>query len=179
MQELTKSQNKAMLEMLDLLSKEENEVNRQLKTIVGSMVNIESQLEQMKIPDKHNRIYNSYNDLYQETNSLEALKRMIFIQWYAASEPFAFTGIAELDNNKQSYNLTALINLINTDYIDEEFKAMMVHYYSISDWYFNSYFDFESKVDLMSRNDPKFKSNSTFNNRGQMGNYWNDLLRNA
>jgi len=119
-----------------------------------------------------------YNELfcdYSSNEDIESLKRAIFIQWYAVSEPFFNTGILELDQSYQVANLFKVKNLLESNDIDLEFVAMLTHYYAISDFHLDMVFDMQEL--LVQFNSNKKLINGT-RERGIMGDYWEKVLKN-
>lgn len=164
-----------MKKILDKLNEEEYFVVNLIKSLSGTVENTECKLKEIGVPEQYKHIYNDYSQYYHESGSEEALKRIIFIQWYGASEPLAFTGIGELDTELENANLNILADLIRIGSIDSEFKSMILHYYSVSDWYFDSHSEFSDCVESISKKEYKINFELPFNNRGQMGEYWNTL----
>lgn len=162
-----------MIKTLYYLNKEEHSILNLVEALKGTIKEIENQLESLDIADKYRAIYKDYNSFFKSTNDLEALKRIIFIQWYAISEPFAFTGISELNIKLERDNIAFLIDLIAKRLIDEEFKKMIAHYYSISDWYFGADFKPSELAECI----PEISGDSglLFIDRGQMGRYLNAI----
>lgn len=162
-----------MIKTLDYLNREEHAILNLVETLKGTMEEIESKLESLSIAGKYRAIYKDYNSFFKSTNDLEALKRIIFIQWYAVLEPFAFTGISELNVKLERDNIAFLIDLIAKGLIDEEFKKMIAHYYSISYWYFGADFKPLELAECV----PEISEDSglLFIDRGQMGRYWSAI----
>ncbi|MDB5127440.1 hypothetical protein [Mucilaginibacter sp.] len=129
----------------------------------------------MEIYNKYKEIYLQYSEFYKKTHNLEALKRIIFIQWYAVVEPMTLTGIGELDQDIEEENLRHLYNLIINKEVDKEFLTMILHYYYIGDWYFNSFCDFSEALNSIAKQECTSFLVSQFKDRGQMGHYWNSL----
>lgn len=162
-----------MIKTLDCLNEDEHAIFNLVQTLKGTMEDVENQLESLDTAGKYRTIYQDYNSFFKSSNDLEALKRIIFIQWFAVSEPFAFTGISELNVKLERDNITFLIDLIAKRLIDEEFKKMIAHYYSISNWYFGADFKPSELAECI----PEISGNSglLFIDRGQMGRYWNAI----
>jgi len=64
---------------------------------------------------------------------LEALKRLIFLNWYVQAEHFCFTGINGLDKKTMSTSFKILNEYIAQGKLDKEF-TWMLSYYSSWDW---------------------------------------------
>jgi len=159
------------MNLLDELNLAEYDLMSQLGNVHGSIENRNITILKLNIPAKYAGIHKSYHDVYHSDQNGEALKRAIFLQWYAASEPMAFIGIGDLDDNVQKSCFTFLKDMIDKLGLDDEFKTMLKHYYSVSEWYFEHYFDF-SKISSYTE---ASKELLDFENRGQMGKYWRSL----
>ena len=160
---------KIMEELLKKLSDAENSLIIQIKQL--DVVNIEVSTE---IHNKYKEIYLQYSEFYNKTQNLEALKRIIFIQWYAVVEPVTLTGIGELDQEVERENLRNLYHLILHNKVDKEFLTMILHYYYIGDWYFNSFYDFSEPLSAI-KQEFAYYLMGQLKDRGQMGYYWNSL----
>ncbi len=163
-----------MIELLNKLSAEELNLSLKVKNLKGSMKSREDYLANSGIIQEYRTIYITYNDVFKRTKNLEVLKRIIFFQWYAVSEPLALTGIGELDATLIRNNFAVLSDFIIRQMPDNEFDGMILHYYSISDWYFNSFFDFGTLINIVLKRHNITKLRP-FENRGLMGEYWNSL----
>ncbi|MGX5691519.1 hypothetical protein [Arcticibacter tournemirensis] len=163
-----------MIELLNKLSAEELNLSIKVKALKGSMKGRQDYLANSGIIQKYRAIYMTYNDVFKRTQNLEVLKRIIFFQWYSVSEPLALTGIGELDDTLIRSNFAVLHDLILRQMPDNEFDGMILHYYSISDWYFNSFLNFTSLINMVLTRHNITKLGS-FENRGLMGEYWNSL----
>ncbi len=126
----------------------------------------------------YRKVHRLYTDLSYA--DIEALKRGLFIQWYALSEPNYLTGISDLDEeveNKIFINLTAFID---TNRIDYEL-TWMFNYYARWDWIFerlSTFKGFDKKI-VNEQNDklPDTIDRKAMDARGQMGKYWNSLTQ--
>jgi len=132
-----------MSEILDRLNQDEYSVINMINSSGGTMEDLDRRLIGLGIPQEYNNIYIGYSKYYKESGDIEALKRMIFIQWYGASEPLTFTGIGMLDEKLTDESLKLLPSVLLDDRVDAEFNIMMLHYYSIAHWYFDSHFDLQ------------------------------------
>ena len=161
-----------MQDSLIRLSNEEIDLYKQVTDFKGTFQDREKYIYEMSIDIKYRNIFLKYHTLYKETQVLEALKRQIFIQWYAQAEPMAFTGINALDPAVEKDNIDILGQLICNNKIDSEFTEMIFCYNDITEWFFNAYPDFVPFLGLLKR-----KSNDLLRipsiDRGQMGIYFN------
>ena len=113
-------------------------------------------------------------------SDIEALKRGLFIQWYALSELNYLTGISDLDEEIESKILVNLNAFISTGKIDYELTWMLT-YYAKWNWIFERLRIFKGfdKTIVNEQNDklPDTIDREAMNLRGQMGKYWNSLTR--
>jgi hypothetical protein len=139
-------------------------------------LNKEISLKKIKVEDTNITVL--YEELfigYSMNDDIESLKRAIFIQWYSVTEPIQYTGIGDLDVEFQKKNLFKVKELIVNKSIDVEFIEMLNHYYNISDWYFDTFLNFESLITINNHCKTNIK---VMRNRGLMGTYWNSILNN-
>lgn len=109
------------------------------------------------------------------SNSLEALKRALFIQWYCYTEPQYLTGIGNL--NRQNEN-KVLINLKKTfDFkkADKELLWMFNYHLRSNDILFGIYIDIFDYKSYYNKNEV-LPSQFASDNRGRMGQYWNSVI---
>ena len=127
---------------------------------------------------KYRKIHQTYADLSLADD--EALKRGLFIQWYALSEPDYLTGIADLDENAENKIIQSLNDRIEAGNVDDEL-IWMLNYYANWDWIFErltSFKGFSSKIVNEQNNHlPDKIDKEAMAQRGQMGKYWNSLTK--
>jgi hypothetical protein len=136
------------------------------------------------LADKYRNVHNQYLELYDTSSDLsikvEALKRLIFLNWYSVTEPVWFTGINELDASTVTDAYIRLNDFMTSYGLDEEFKWML-SVYSCWDYLVLPYvapasytlIDFVTNVDKTLRHSPHHQlTNGTMDDRGQMGIYW-------
>lgn len=111
--------------------------------------------------------------IYSEFNNMEYLKRVIFMQWYISAENYQFNDCITLDNEIEKKNLYKVLEAFNENELDDEFLVMLKHYFTICDWYFNS-FDLKGNLNHLFNNKISL-SKIDFNNRGIMGEYWKEI----
>jgi hypothetical protein len=136
-----------MEKQLNELGQKENAIVKSIKSLTGSIEVKEHKARQLGIFDQYSNIHDRYTNM----NCIESLKRAVFIQWYGSFEPLIYTGIDVLSKENEIKNIDRLIELIRGKNLDEEFTAMISYYYSLSDWYFNSYEDGEIIQDLATK----------------------------
>jgi len=132
---------------------------------------------------KLNEIFIEYRKVHQHYASLsfsdiEALKRGLFLQWYALSEPNYLTGISDLDKPAENEILKNLDKLISAEKIDSEL-IWMLNYYSSQEWILDrisSFKGFDKEIVNEKNNKlPITIDKEAMKLRGQMGKYWNSL----
>ena len=130
-------------------------------------------------------IFIAYNEVHRayaalSAYNIEALKRALFIQWFALSEPNYLTGISDLNEDIEAKVLENLSNLIETGNIDYEL-TWMLNYYASWDWIFDRIKSFKgfdkSVVNEQNNHLPETINREEMKERGQMGRYWNSLTR--
>ena len=141
------------------------------------------QLFDVGIFERYRNIHNQYFELYDKTSNseikIEALKRLIFLNWYSVLEPSCFTGIENFDQSTMFKAYSILNDQLNENQLDSEF-IWMLSYYSSWDWIILS--SSENKLTTLTNfvnnvgNSAAPKNQlpkGTMDNRGQMGIYWN------
>jgi len=162
LEELAKTENELHSTVLELYNKEQTEeLNEKLNTIFAS----------------YKKVHKYYSDLAKEED--EALKRGLFIQWYALTEPSYLTGIEELDKMAENNIIDLIEEKIQNNSLDTELK-WMINYYAIWGYVFDRFNNRKGLTELIANKTdslpPKLFSNKEeMNNRGQMGKYWNSL----
>lgn len=91
------------------------------------------------------------------------------------AEPPALTGINDIDEEISHDNINELVTFIKSEKLDNEFKAMLLHYYAILSWPFDRLYIFPELIALIQANRKPYKFALPFKNRGQMGEYWNSI----
>lgn len=124
-------------------------------------------------------IHSEYKNVHYEYSimadkNMEALKRGLFIQWYALTEPNYLTGISELDDKAERKIITYLKNLIDLNKADTEL-LWMLNYYLSWDWVFDRFKDI-IEFKKMDEEDKTLPTKIETEGRGQMGFYWNSIL---
>jgi hypothetical protein len=126
-----------------------------------------------------NEIYAEYKKVHKEyanmsETDIECLKRGLFIQWYAMTEPNYLTGIAELDGNAETKIITELKKRIDQNKADNELKWMLNHYLNWDFVFgrFKNIAEFSEDKNVVDLTSIKLE----MGNRGQMGIYWNSII---
>ena len=161
--QLTKFENELYLTVVEIYNKEQTtELNEELKTIFAS----------------YKQVHKNYADL--SNNDYEALKRGLFIQWYACIEPSYFTGIAEIDQEAEKNIIDNIEKHIQNKTLDVELKWML-NYFATWDFVFDRFSTRKGLVELIANKTDEFFptkiDNEAMSKRGQMGKYWNSFIK--
>ena len=163
----------------DLASQElELELLNQTIELVGSIEEKNDKVVYFGIGTKYQKIHQEYSRLAK--SELEALKRGLFITWYAMTEPSCYTGIVILDSNAENRILKILDRWLKSDIIDYELE-WMIDYYSNWNFVFERFTEFKYLQERLTRNKkvelPSEIDREEMSKRGQMGRYWNSLTK--
>ena len=140
-------------------------------------------LAQLGVFAEYRAVHQAYASLLEQDNHQESLKRALFIQWYAITEPGCFTGIREIDLQAELNVLVQLNKLLYMHAADAELLAMLKCY---SSWeYVFQREEFLHLSDLQTFVAAHSAGNelptsppiqlSEMSSRGQMGAYWLSL----
>lgn len=136
--------------------------------------------------EEFEEIYSSYRKIHMQYAELaskdrEALKRGLFLQWYAVTEAEHLSGISDLDEKAETLIIEKLDESIERNNLDRELKWMFNHY---SDWdyVFNRFKKYKSLNEAIKNRKedelPEIIDNELMENRGQMGQYWISFSKN-
>lgn len=133
--------------------------------------------------DKLEFIYDSYKNVHLYYSELakdndEALKRGLFIQWYALTEPSYLTGIGLLDDIAEEKIIDLIERKIQKKDIDLELNWML-NYYANWEFVFEKFSSHQALIRfILNRKDTELIFDKVdMSKRGQMGEYWNSLNR--
>ncbi len=164
---------------LDELSALENEWLAKQASVHGSHGDRDAGYERIGAYEAWREIFREYVMLSRD-GDLEALKRALFLYWYEYSEPHWLSGILKLDYALSEELLRRVNELASKGRLDEELRWMLPWYYSICDYYLDGRegIDALKQASMQETNmrDPQWWrlqcGRSSFENRGQMGEYW-------
>jgi len=162
--------------VLENTRRDARELKRQRVDAVESSVH--AQLRILGVPADYDKIYRSYvSHMNEPVYESEALKRALFLQWYADVEPIMFTGIGSIGINIQAEVLREIQGRIEKDSVDTELIWMLRWYASIREWHFDPFTDLASLKTFLLDKYPDFQMNAVFTEaslagRGLMGEYW-------
>lgn len=165
---------------IEEITVEENDLLNVVRQFKGDMDLIFERMQKDRIFKKYSDIHREYVELATKEKNIEALKRSIFIQWYALSEPSCFTGIRDLSEENEKRALRFLEKIIIENKIDSEFNSMLFHYKEVNNITFSQFKSYqilnEYLNNISEHNHFENLSKFLFNNRGQLGNYWQIIL---
>lgn len=133
---------------------------------------------------RHEPLFQKYREIHKAYASLaskdiEALKRGLFIQWYALTEPPALSGISGLDPESIRAVAVALNARLETGDTDEELIWMLSHYIGVADFTFDQFKDLGHLANFVSTYTetiyPASIDREAMKCRGGMGMYFNSL----
>ncbi|AMM51529.1 hypothetical protein TH61_10585 [Rufibacter sp. DG15C] len=159
---------------LQQLAQEENRLYSRALQLKSSKTRDEVTLQEIFVAYKE--VHSQYAVLAELEP--EALKRALFLQWYAQVEPSDLSGICELDEDSELKVIQVLDNRIRAGTLDKEL-AWMLSYYIDWDFVFNRFSSFKSLQEFMLEGKqisfPERIDRVAMRRRGQMGIYWNSL----
>ncbi|RWY47339.1 hypothetical protein [Mucilaginibacter gilvus] len=171
------------------LSDNELEIYKRTQFNLNSNVSTKGGWDDNKlILDNYKSIHLEYLKMFHESSDedikLEALKRLIFINWEAIVEPDWLTGIDDLDEAAVFESYSILNDYMEQGKFDLEFTWMLSHY-AVWDYVFLPYVEnklftlnqFVKTIDISRKKFPQELPGDAFENRGQMGIYWELIIK--
>jgi hypothetical protein len=161
--------------MINELTRKENKLYLKVCSLNGTIEEKYKQVTNLGISNDYKIIHQKYAEL--SSDNIEALKRGLFISWFAVSEPSFLTGIDELDENAQEKIIKGINERIKNQTVDFELNWML-DYYKTWDYAFSKFAKYELfYAKIMSNKEIKMPKidKQKMENRGQMGIYWNSL----
>ena len=125
-----------MLASLSDLAAEEERLMLEVGRVSGTIEEKQAALRDLGVFDAYRTVHAAY--AAGAPSDGEALKRALFVQWYAAVEPAAFTGIADVDDSAAARVLAEVERHVRAGTLDPELAAFVALYRSIADWYFDA-----------------------------------------
>ncbi|TFF40372.1 hypothetical protein [Mucilaginibacter psychrotolerans] len=171
------------------LSQNEHEIYKRTQQQLNSNVATEADWQADKlILDNYKAIHREYLRVFLESDDeatkLEALKRLVFLNWNLIVETDWLTGIDDLDEAVILGSYTILNNYMKQGKFDVEFAWMLSHYavwdYAILQFVENKLPEltqFVNTIDISKKKFPTHLPAGTFENRGQMGIYWELMIK--
>lgn len=165
---------------LDELTAEEDRLSRIIEGASGQIEDRDHYLEEHGVYDAYAIVYQRYVALALR-GDVEALKRAIFLQWYAVAEPYWLSGIPDPANLPMRSMLAVANEQITQGSLDIELQWMLPYYFMILEWYVSANYigpvdEFTILINF-SRENQRHPSDlildaDTFRGRGAMGDYW-------
>ena len=149
----------------------------------GTLDERDRQVERSGIYGEYPAILSGYLEILapespREHERLEALKRAVFIAWYAGVAPRCLTGIGDLSDASVIETFARLDVAVRRGEADDELTAMVAHYHESC----AAPFDLYGGADAAERAGPAADvaalveaPAARFAGRGQMGEYWTQL----
>ncbi|RYE27362.1 MAG: hypothetical protein EOP48_34510 [Sphingobacteriales bacterium] len=162
LEQLAIKENELYSLVLDLYKREQTEeLAEKLKTVYASC----------------KQVHTHYSVMAKQQD--EALKRGLFIQWYACTEPNYITGIEKLDEEAERNIIDLIEEKIQNNNLDNELEWML-NYYANWDYVFEKFKNRKGFIELIANRTDDFPiglviDKEEMNQRGQMGMYWNSL----
>jgi hypothetical protein len=155
-----------------------------LASIGGATGTIEmkdAQIRRSGLYAEYPAILKSYLELLaREADRREALKRAVFLVWWSALEAPPLSGMAELPERYARETMDALEDAVLRSELDDEFRMMLSWYNSVLAAPFEL-FGADRHMPQAIRDVPHDAWRSQFHaaqfeNRGQLGRYWRELV---
>ena len=136
------------------------------------------------LDSRYEQLFYRYLEIHKEYASgahynIEALKRGLFIQWFAWTEPSALSGMSVLDAASERAIAIALDAKLEANSIDEELRWMFSHYVGVADFAFLGFKDLKYLNNyILTCSAPIYPvsiDRVIMRTRGGMGNYWNSM----
>jgi hypothetical protein len=171
------------------LSQNEHEIYKRTQYRLNSDASTKDDWQDDKLVlDNYKAIHSEYLKIFDEADDestkLEAMKRLIYLNWESIVEPDWLTGIDDLDEAVIMEAYTILNDYMTQGKFDTEFTWMLSHYavwdYAILQFVEDKLFDltqFVKTIDISKKKFPQELPAGTFENRGQMGIYWELMIK--
>ncbi len=146
-------------------------------SVTGLMEEKQESLRQQGVFAQYAQVHSQYAGLIDHaTEGIEALKRALFIQWFTVAEPACFTGIFDVAQEARDKVFKQIDGMIRRQELDDELGFMLDWYYNITPWYFDAQSECHNWQRYLATTHaaPQYE-NSQFDNRGQMGRYWQSV----
>ena len=161
---------------IDELGKKELELYNAIQQLEGTIDEKTDKVVYFGISKEYLEIHREYSRLAK--GDIEALKRGLFIMWYALTEPTWLTGICELDPEAEERIAKLLDRRIAKDVLDYELDWMLEYYsdFGFAFERFNNYENFYRRTSSKTGLEfPDSINKETMATRGQMGEYFNSV----
>ena len=165
---------------LDALANWEMAVLASIRGASGSAAERDAQITRSGLYAEYPAIFGAYLELVRlaadPSTALEALKRVVFLAWWAFSVPSTDSGIAELPESSVREVMQLLESAIAGGRTDEELRSMLAWYHSRFGYVFE-HFGPVRELDAFVADVPlsdvdALPQSRSFAGRGQLGVYW-------
>ncbi|MEM9337176.1 MAG: hypothetical protein AAGA66_00485 [Bacteroidota bacterium] len=161
---------------IDELGKRELDLYSKLCKLTGTIEDKIEQLDHSEITEEYKQIHSEYSRIAKKEG--EALKRALFIMWYAVTEPIWLTGIGELDFEAEVRVVKLLNRRLGKNVSDYELDWMLAYYADFT-FVFERFADYEHFYKRVSTKTgiafPGSIDKRSMANRGLMGVYFLSL----
>jgi len=176
---------------LSLLSLSQNEHEIYKRTqyrLNGNSSTKDEWQDDMLILDNYSAIHREYLRIFyeaeDEATKLETLKRLVFLNWNLIVETDWLTGIDDLDEDVIFESYKILNDYMKQGKFDTEFAWMLSHY-AVWDYAILQFVEhklpeltqFVQTIDISKKKFPAVQPAGTFDDRGQMGIYWELMIK--
>lgn len=163
---------------LRALGREETQLLARVGSVEGTMEVKTAALA--GVSQAYATVHRNYVEL-AENGDLEALKRAVFLQWFAVVEPPFLTGLSDLDQGSVARAMAVVDRLCAAGALDDELAWMLPYYYLIAEWAFPPGEECPHFAAYCKTNEPKGlvqpPASTQLAGRGQMGDYWQSVQR--
>jgi hypothetical protein len=165
---------------LDALANWEMAVLASIRGAGGTAAERDAQITRSGLYAEYPAIFGAYVELVRlaadEAVALEALKRVVFLAWWAFSVPSIDSGIAELPESSVREVMQLLESAISGGRTDDELQAMLAWYHSRFGYVFE-HFGPVRELETFVAETPEDEARARvlagpFAGRGQLGVYW-------
>jgi hypothetical protein len=171
---------------LDALAQLEEQLVARVEALEGFLGERHVALERTGVPHEYAAVLTGYIDLFREPHSrLEALKRAMFLAWYALAEPGEFTGLWDITPVHQARVTAELEAELRDTGGDAELREMLAWYVRVmggapfgDDPACATLAAFIAASEEAEEPVPPWRPSCTAG-RGQMGRYWASLRDDA
>lgn len=162
-----------IMKFLEESAEKERQISQTVAALSGTPEERMRRLEALDTFAQYNRIYTAYAERCGE--SLEALKRALFLSWFAHVEHPAYTGLRAVDKSCEQKVLHKLRETLQKHKADYELKWMLSHY-AAAQSYFESFGNAGDLPETVKKHFvalPACIDKNAMEKRGLMGVFWN------
>jgi hypothetical protein len=148
----------------------------------------DAQITRSGIYAEYPAIFGAYLELVRfggdPATTLEALKRAVFLAWYAFKEPSIESGISELPESSVRDVMQALDAALASGRADEEFRRMLARYHAEFGYAFEHFGPVRALESFIEGVPPDAMRTTVspggrFDRRGQLGIYWKNVVESS